>query len=57
MNTVQRFAVDDEFDPGAMEWAIALEHEGSEYRWEGCTAHRRFNLVCGQQAAQAESLG
>lgn len=34
---VQRFAIDEDFDPGAMEWAIAIEHEGVEYRWEGCT--------------------
>lgn len=34
---VQRFAIDEDFDPGAMEWAIAIEHEGVGYRWEGCT--------------------
>ncbi len=34
---VQRFAVDDKYEPGAMEWRLAFEHEGQEYVWEGAT--------------------
>lgn len=52
LERVVGFATSEYYDPGAMEWTLAFEHEGIDYCWEGCTA---FGAI-GQTMVMREKL-